>query len=643
MGDKPEDKNKKGFAGFESFSDDLTVEIPETADSAAPKKAKSAEEKPKPKSQKSPQSGSYLKRKIRAFKYKAAENKSWWVIGGAVVVFVLVSMNTKPHQRTTSSYTPSTTSSYNTATETESKPAVGTNNVLGYAELRYCFAEKVRMDAIQPAVNLYAQEEVDKFNALVSDYNIRCGQFQYRKNNYTSAERYVENNRAAIAQEGLNRLKSWRGVTPPITTPSAELPAGFTLDKPQGTPDSNLEKKFWYKPTKLEGVYHKKTFMNCCFQGLERKDNYNDLQLSNPVDVIPAAGDTTAKQLAVTNIQISYSKNMMNGVKDGDKISVKCKTLWEGNTGHYALPVYCDAESVEKYKADPQAELDSNIAKKTGLLLARIDAKGNPIPLTGGYEPDSKFLLMLNGKKVLEDGGSVYMHFAYHKKIKNEDVVLLATSSGGNMCPVEHKLISISNGAVTKIIDDLGSCSSPEITTPTDEEIKFTFWRDYGARLVVVYKDHQLTKTELKLPLHQDADEQGTGFRYLLKYTKENDLENVLLDAKLQPQLKAIMGDDFNTLKDNLGVFTPPFIDNEFLVIQGALPHSFTIAEGYLAVGLDSSEIFSAVLISETNPITKKFVSYVKAYKPTYNSTLPASMTTWLKEKPSDIRWNTVQ
>ena len=619
MGDKPEDKNIKGFAGFESFSDDLTVEIPETADTAAPKNAESTEEKSKPKSTKSPQSGGYLKRKIRTFKYKAAENKSWWVIGGAALVFMLIAMNEKPHPRNTS-YTPSTTSSYNTTIETETKPAAGTNNVLSYAELRYCFAEKVRMDAIEPAVNLYVQEEVDKFNALVSDYNIRCGQFRYRKNDYASAERYVENNRAAIVQEGLDRLKSWR--------PSAAPQSSNT--QPSATNYS------WYKPATIQGIYHRSTFTNCCINGKESQDAYNDLELLETADII---GGTNPLR-GVKHIQIGIKSDQLLGISEGDKVTVECKSLWEGNTGHYALPVYCDASSVKSAKVasapvgnDAQAILNQKVAAATGLVISRVDKFGNEQPTTGGYIADTKFLVKLNDKIVFDGEGAAYMNFKHIDKIKDENVVLLETNNGGNACPSESTLISVTAGNVN-LVRPFGNCSEPEISYPAKNQIKYTFFSEYGERLVATYKNQQLAESKIKLPLHHDAEGDKGGAYYLLKYLKENDVEKVLLDSNLNPALKIMMGDDFEKLKPRLMVFSPAGIKDDFIIMSGCLPHSCGSDGGFLAIALDGSAIYVAVLESIYITQTKTSTSYIRAYSsaPAISSTPPAAMNEWLAE-----------
>ena len=56
----------------------------------------------------------------------------------------------------------------------------GQNLVLSTAQIRYCLAEDIRMDAAKSAVNGYSDSDVDRFNAMVADYSSRCGSFRYR-------------------------------------------------------------------------------------------------------------------------------------------------------------------------------------------------------------------------------------------------------------------------------------------------------------------------------------------------------------------------------------------------------------------------------------------------------------------------------
>lgn len=88
----------------------------------------------------------------------------------------------------------------------EERPPVGTNNVLTSAQLRYCVAEKIRLDAAEGAINNYNDTHVDRFNEMVADYNGRCGQFRYRSGALESARSEVERFRGALEADGRARF-----------------------------------------------------------------------------------------------------------------------------------------------------------------------------------------------------------------------------------------------------------------------------------------------------------------------------------------------------------------------------------------------------------------------------------------------------
>ena len=90
----------------------------------------------------------------------------------------------------------------------EEMPPVGTNNVLSYAQLRYCLSEDIRLRAAKSAVNGYNEFDVDRFNSMVTDYNIRCGQFRYRRGSLESVRAEVETNRSSLEVQGRARFQA---------------------------------------------------------------------------------------------------------------------------------------------------------------------------------------------------------------------------------------------------------------------------------------------------------------------------------------------------------------------------------------------------------------------------------------------------
>ena len=217
----------KGFAGLSSLVSDVDTTPPPAAKvepAAAPGTGRPAPQaaQPQPSQRQTdqepaqpPSSGSF-------------DGK--WVLGIAAVIGVLLLIgqsdkNTSSSdpayspspQRTAPSYSPSaqtSTPSYSTSpTEPkapsrpqESKPPVGQSQVLWAAQIRYCLAEDIRMDAAKSALNNYIESDVDRFNAMVADYNSRCGSFRYHSGALESARQDIEPYRSQLQAEGGSRF-----------------------------------------------------------------------------------------------------------------------------------------------------------------------------------------------------------------------------------------------------------------------------------------------------------------------------------------------------------------------------------------------------------------------------------------------------
>jgi peptidoglycan hydrolase-like protein with peptidoglycan-binding domain len=90
--------------------------------------------------------------------------------------------------------------------------------------MRYCLAEDIRMESAKSALNNYIDSDVDRFNAMVADYNSRCGSFRYRSGALESARRDIEPYRSQLQSEGRSRFAR----SPPtgsLSTPAASRPA----------------------------------------------------------------------------------------------------------------------------------------------------------------------------------------------------------------------------------------------------------------------------------------------------------------------------------------------------------------------------------------------------------------------------------
>ncbi len=92
----------------------------------------------------------------------------------------------------------------------EEKPPVGAGNVFGWAQIRYCLSENIRIEAMRKLIANTSEREVNSFNSFVSDYNSRCKSFRYRRGTLNSVREEVEARRGSLAFQGKQRIAKWR-------------------------------------------------------------------------------------------------------------------------------------------------------------------------------------------------------------------------------------------------------------------------------------------------------------------------------------------------------------------------------------------------------------------------------------------------
>ena len=229
MGGGAEDQDRKdgtkGFAGLSSLVSDVDATVsevgrkaeatPQAADRESTRKTASEPSspatEPTPAYQPPPQSS-------------GGGSAGKWIAGIAVVVGLiwLASLSDKRTPNPSPTDTPATESQSAPATTpawqpptppvqqpsrpTEETPPVGSGLSLTMPQLRYCTAENIRLDAAKVVISSYNDTDIDRFNALVADYNSRCGQFRYRRGNLESARSEVEQHRSGIEAEGRARF-----------------------------------------------------------------------------------------------------------------------------------------------------------------------------------------------------------------------------------------------------------------------------------------------------------------------------------------------------------------------------------------------------------------------------------------------------
>jgi hypothetical protein len=91
----------------------------------------------------------------------------------------------------------------------EVKPPPGTDLTLSASQILYCLSQKVRLDAMEPIINLTSAAQVNGFNGLIDDYGLRCLSYNFRRTDMETAKRRVELLRAALASEAKSQVAAW--------------------------------------------------------------------------------------------------------------------------------------------------------------------------------------------------------------------------------------------------------------------------------------------------------------------------------------------------------------------------------------------------------------------------------------------------
>jgi len=239
--EEPKKGEGKGFAGLSSLVSDVDTTPPLAAKAELAAAAPGAG-RPAPQSAQ-PQPSQRQTYQEPAQPLSSGSSGGKWVLGIAAVIGVLwlIGQSDKnttspaptyspPAQTATPSYSPPPAEPQAPSRPQESIPPVGQNQVLSTAQIRYCLAEDIRMESAKSAFNNYIESDVDRFNAMVADYNSRCGNFRYRSGASESARRDIEPYRGQLQAEGRNRFAG---------SPSSGFPSLLTPSRP--TPDATVQ------------------------------------------------------------------------------------------------------------------------------------------------------------------------------------------------------------------------------------------------------------------------------------------------------------------------------------------------------------------------------------------------------------------
>lgn len=199
-------EEQRGFAGFELFVTDLS-DLPSPSPQPAAQDRPAAAPAIKPENLGLPRSprkkGSFPKWVALAV-----------ILGGGGIIWVANNSSdfqAVPQGNPTTPKTGAPTAPYTRpqpTVEPQEKPPVAQDMVLSTAQLRYCLSQSARIDGAEKAINRTSQAEINRFNALVSDYNPRCGKFRYYPSAMQAAKAEVEARRTQLENEGAALVRS---------------------------------------------------------------------------------------------------------------------------------------------------------------------------------------------------------------------------------------------------------------------------------------------------------------------------------------------------------------------------------------------------------------------------------------------------
>ena len=251
-----EDKEALDFAGFT----DIGV-VPQTKGTPLESEEESSEPKTNQTSPRRTEEQAASPRK------KRPSVATWfWVVVVGVVLVVLFNMGqddgrgSEKRSSHSPGSAPSTSSQANRSIEFV-KPPVGTNTVLGVAQIRWCLREDIRIEARRPRAN--TNQELIAFNSTVADYNRRCASFRYEIGAMERAKREVAGMRLQIVAAALEGSRTAPSVAVSPPSPRTAVPA--SMRGQDGTQSGstrevqNLLKQLGYNPGAADGIYGPRT------------------------------------------------------------------------------------------------------------------------------------------------------------------------------------------------------------------------------------------------------------------------------------------------------------------------------------------------------------------------------------------------
>ncbi|MCK0166264.1 hypothetical protein MWU52_01740 [Jannaschia sp. S6380] len=134
-------------------------------------------------------------------------------IAAVIGFFVIADEMDRPSNRSTYQpsaprvATPTPTPAPATSAAVETIPPVGQGLTLNRSQIRYCVFQGQRLDIIRTLTT--TDNQIDRFNALIGDFNSRCSSFRYRSGDLSAAEREARENAADLRADARRIVSSW--------------------------------------------------------------------------------------------------------------------------------------------------------------------------------------------------------------------------------------------------------------------------------------------------------------------------------------------------------------------------------------------------------------------------------------------------
>jgi hypothetical protein len=194
----------RGFSGLDSLASDVDDLLQSAKAERIRNAARAPLVAPHPDESSRNQLGSTVSRPV-----ERDRTIPWaWIVGAiGIGAFIWFGATSKDRPRSSDYSSSSSSQPQQSPQPIEKKPPVGKNLVLNEAQITYCLAENVRMEAANSILDNSSDAQIDRFNSLVDDFNSRCSDYRYYDSNMQRARSNVESRRQALTIEGMNRLR----------------------------------------------------------------------------------------------------------------------------------------------------------------------------------------------------------------------------------------------------------------------------------------------------------------------------------------------------------------------------------------------------------------------------------------------------